>query len=190
MSNHPKQILYTAVYKWFQYSKSCDGMWDTKWITGGFPHCLGDFFIFHLDYMAECDALVTVVLLHDWGRFISVGAVQFVLPILDEKPLLYLSAPDSHRTWIRLLCLWQEGGGVLILTSVHYWLSILHILVEESDLIDRSCVQCKGDQGRTCFLSSSLEVRCLEIKWKASNQSRGHSRTKTALSVYSMNRLL
>lgn len=111
MSNHPKQILYTAVYKWFQYSKSCDGMWDTKWITGGFPHCLGDFFIFHLDYMAECDALVTVVLLHDWGRFISVGAVQFVLPILDEKPLLYLSAPDSHRTWIRLLCLWQEGGG-------------------------------------------------------------------------------
>lgn len=40
--NHPKQILYTAVYKWFQYSKSCDGMWDTKWITGGFPHCSGD----------------------------------------------------------------------------------------------------------------------------------------------------
>lgn len=82
------------------------------------------------------------------------------------------------------------GGDVVILTFVHYWLSILHILMEESDLNDRSCEQCKGDQGRTCFLSSSLEVRCLEIKWKASNQSRGHSRTKTALSVYSMNRLL
>lgn len=52
MSNHPKQILYTAVYKWFQYSKSCDGMWDTKWITGGFQHCLGDSVIslFHLSF--------------------------------------------------------------------------------------------------------------------------------------------
>lgn len=76
-------------------------------------------------------------------------------------------APDSHRTWIRRLCLWRGGcchPHICTLLAFH----TAHSLMEESDLNDRSCVQCKGDQGRTCFLSSSLEVRCLEIKWKAS----------------------
>lgn len=164
-----------------------------KWITGGFPHCLGDSVIslFHLSFglngwmWCTCHCCPS-----SWLRQIYFCGSCAVCAAYSWWKAAFV----SFCTWLpqdlNQASLSLTGGDVVILTFVHYWLSILHILMEESDLNDRSCEQCKGDQGRTCFLSSSLEVRCLEIKWKASNQSRGHSRTKTALSVYSMNRLL